>query len=295
MDYASTVWHNPLKDKRHLKWLDTVQRSALICILSAFRTIATATMEVEIYILPTHLRLKQRAQKVIVKLCILPHSHPMHDVLSRARRRRDNVGARCRFPLAESMKTMKTEQLTGLETINPTPTTPWNAPPFVEINIKPDRDKASENATTLLASPGTVIYLDTSGQKGHLRAAAVMLNENQGVADSQQVSIASMANWSVHAAELIGIFYAVSLVLKTARLRPTDETTPEHKTRTILCDNMSALQAIKNPHNNSRQQIIYAILQAASELKAQGIPLRLQWIPGHSNNPGNNAADSLAK
>ncbi|THC94016.1 hypothetical protein EYZ11_006525 [Aspergillus tanneri] len=157
LDYASTVWHNPLRDKRHLKWLDTVQRSALIRILSAFRTTATATMEVETYILPTHLRLKQRAQNVIVKLYTLPRSHPIHDVLSRARRRRDNVGARCRFPLAESMKTMKVEQLTGLETIDPTPTTPWNAPPFVEIDIKADRDKAKENATTLLSSPGRVI------------------------------------------------------------------------------------------------------------------------------------------
>jgi hypothetical protein len=55
MDYASTVWHNPLKDKRHLRVLDTVQRSALIRILSAFRTVATATMEVETYTLPTHL------------------------------------------------------------------------------------------------------------------------------------------------------------------------------------------------------------------------------------------------
>ncbi|GFF62105.1 RNA-directed DNA polymerase (Reverse transcriptase) [Aspergillus udagawae] len=55
MDYASTVWHNPLKDKRHLRVLDTAQRSALIRILSAFRTVATATMEVETYTLQKHL------------------------------------------------------------------------------------------------------------------------------------------------------------------------------------------------------------------------------------------------
>jgi hypothetical protein len=33
------------------------------------------------------------------------------------------------------MKTMKVEQLTGLETIDPTPTTPWNAPPFVKLTL----------------------------------------------------------------------------------------------------------------------------------------------------------------
>ena len=36
VDYASTVWHNPLKDKTHLRVLGTVQRAALIRILSAF-------------------------------------------------------------------------------------------------------------------------------------------------------------------------------------------------------------------------------------------------------------------
>ncbi|KAG2001218.1 hypothetical protein GB937_010390 [Aspergillus fischeri] len=98
MDYASTVWHNPLKDKRHLRVLNTVQRSALIQILSAFQTVATTTMEVETYMLPTHLRLKQRAQNVIVSLCTLPRDHPVREVLSRARRRRDNVGSQPRFP-----------------------------------------------------------------------------------------------------------------------------------------------------------------------------------------------------
>ncbi|KAI3043038.1 hypothetical protein CBS147353_11848 [Aspergillus niger] len=295
MVYASTVWYNPLKDKRHLKWLDTVQRSALIRILSAFRTIATATMEVETYVLPTHLRLKQRVQEVIVKLCTLPRSHPVHDVLSRARRRRDNVGARCRFPLAESMKTMKLEQLDGLETIDLTLMTLWEATPFVETDIESDRDKAQEKATALLASPSAVIYTDTSGKKGILGAAAVIVDRGQAVAETRQVSIGSMTNWSVHAAELIGIFFAISLALKIARRRPAATTTPEDETATILCDNTSALQAIRKPRRRSGQRIIHAILQAASELKARGVPLRLQWIPGHSDNPGNNAADKLAK
>ncbi|CAG8879488.1 unnamed protein product [Penicillium salamii] len=103
-----------------------------------------------------------------------------------------------------------------------------------------------------------------------------------------------MDRWSVHVAELIGIFYAVSIVFKISNQRPRTE----HKgktTATILCDSRSALQAIQNPGNKSGQCIIHAILQAATEVQAKGIALRLQWIPGHCDNPGNDAVDRLAK
>jgi hypothetical protein len=68
IDYASTVWHDPLRNKSHLRLLETVQRTALIRILSAFQTVSTDALEVESHILPTHLRLKQRGQTVAAPL-----------------------------------------------------------------------------------------------------------------------------------------------------------------------------------------------------------------------------------
>jgi ribonuclease HI len=103
-----------------------------------------------------------------------------------------------------------------------------------------------------------------------------------------------MDRWSVHVAELIGIFYAVSIVFKISHQQPRtehDRTT----TATILCDSRSTLQAIQNPGNKSGQRITHAILQAAIEVQAKGISLRLQWIPRHCDNAGNDAADRLAK
>ena len=72
VDYASTVWHNPLKDKTHLRALGTVQRTALIRVLSAFKTVSTAALEIESFTLPTHLRMKQCAEIVTARLCTLP-------------------------------------------------------------------------------------------------------------------------------------------------------------------------------------------------------------------------------
>ena len=58
---------------------------------------------------------------------------------------------------------------------------------------------------------------------------------------------------------------------------------------------MSALQAIQNPGNKSGQQIIHTILRTATNTKTHGIAVRLLWVPGHCDEPGNDTADRLAK
>ena len=77
IEYASMVWHGPLRDKTHLRYLRTVQKAALIQIFSTFRTAATSTLEVKAHVLLTHLRLCHRAQTTIAKLHTLPRKHPI--------------------------------------------------------------------------------------------------------------------------------------------------------------------------------------------------------------------------
>jgi hypothetical protein len=102
-----------------------------------------------------------------------------------------------------------------------------------------------------------------------------------------------MEHWSVYAAELMAIYYAISLVYLL--VMKNQRTSAQREPATILSDSMSALQAISNTRNKSGQRIIQAITQSATELKTRGIPLRLQWVPGHCGDPGNETADRLAK
>jgi hypothetical protein len=83
-----------------------------------------------------------------------------------------------------------------------------------------------------------------------------------------------MEHWSVYAAELIAIYYAISLVL-TIRIENQDSLAKKQEPATILSNSISALQAISNAWNKSGQRIIQAIQQSAQELNARGIPLRL--------------------
>ena len=136
VDCASTIWHDPLRGKSHLRHLNTVQRTLLICILSAFRTVSTTSLEVEAQILPTHLRLRHRAQNSITRLRTLPRDNPIWSTLVRAQKRRKNVGSYARFPLGEALRTMNLGRLAELETINSRSLPPWRAEPSTEIEIQ---------------------------------------------------------------------------------------------------------------------------------------------------------------
>lgn len=107
---------------------------------------ATPTLEIESHTLPTHLRLKQRAQMVIARLSTLPKDHPIHDVIARGRTRSMHRNPDPQFPLAETMKTMNLKRLNPLEVIDPKPLALWHAPAFADIHVNSDREIAIEKS-----------------------------------------------------------------------------------------------------------------------------------------------------
>jgi hypothetical protein len=77
LNYTWMIWHNPDKDRGLLRVIGSLQRVVLLKILSAFETVATQTLEVEVYVTPTCFRPKQGVQNVITKLCILAEGNPV--------------------------------------------------------------------------------------------------------------------------------------------------------------------------------------------------------------------------
>ncbi|OQE11161.1 hypothetical protein PENFLA_c080G07693 [Penicillium flavigenum] len=225
-----------------------IETTSLIRILSAFRTVATTTLEVEAHVLPTRLRLRHRAQRTIASFHTLPRDHPIWSALLRAQKRRNNIGSYARFPLAEAIKTMNIERLNELETIDPRPLPLWRLDPFAEIEIGSDREIAAQKAETTRSTSDVVAYSDASSRQDHLGAAAVALDNNQEILEAQQVQVGPMSRWSVHVAELIGIFYAISVVFKIAHqhLRIADR----QLTATILCD-----RHYDNPGNDAADRL----------------------------------------
>lgn len=239
LDYASTIWDNPDKDRGLLRVLGSLQRAVLLKILSAFRTVATQTLEVEAYVTPTRPRLKQRAHNVITNLCTLPEGHPVQKVLERMKKRCIRKGTCAKLPLAEAIKTMDVEFAQNLETIDPRPLVPWRQRAFEAIDID-DGETATQKIIDIMSTPETVVFSDASGKKGNLGAAAVILDGQNRVKKSWQASVGSAKHWSVHAAELIAIYHAIGLV-------ESEHVESHGVTFTIASDSKSALQAIAIP------------------------------------------------
>jgi hypothetical protein len=145
---------------------------------------------------------------------------------------------------------METNRLRTLETINSTPQPPWQTPAFAEIDIEPDREKAKDKALARLNGADIAIFSDASGQRNELGVAAVLLDQSHQILQARQIIIGSMEHWSVYAAELMAIYYAIGLAFSTT-MKNRDTSATETKPVTILSDSMSALQAIGNMRNKS--------------------------------------------
>lgn len=297
VDYASTVWHDPLKDKMHLRALATIQREALIRILSAFKTVATQTMEVEAYLPPTRLRLKQRAQQVVLDLYTLPKGHPAREILDRAERRVAAKGTTPRCNLMQTLKTMDISKLRMLETIDRKPLKPWRVSDFQQISFARDKEDAERRLSEGARRPSTFVFTDASSRQSKVGAAAVMLDEHGQRRSGWQGSVGSSEEWTVHAAELIAIRGALDLVLGQVMTTGSsdEEGQAESRTYTIVSDSKSALQSLREPRRGSGQEIVEAIAHMVKSLGTCGARIALLWVPSHCGIQGNEEADRMAK
>ena len=81
---------------------------------------------------------------------------------------------------------------------------------------------------------------DASAKESNLGAAVVGLDRYNNIQRAKQISIGTAKHWSVHAAELIAIYYAVDIV-EDAHSEDNCEPNSQDQTFTIVSDSKSAL------------------------------------------------------
>ena len=94
----------------------------------------------------------------------------------------------------------------------------------------------------------------------------------------------------VYDAELFGASHAIN----TLTLAALNEVRPPRDIW-IFLDNAAAIQRLQHLRPGPGQRVASAVHQVAKELTKNNIKLHIHWVPGHTNVPGNEKADALAK
>jgi len=89
---------------------------------------ATQTLEMETYVLPTRLRLKQRGQDVVLGLTTVSKDHPIQTALERAKKRAAAKGNNTRLAFAQVLKAMSEIPAHPVGLVDPRLLKPWRTP-----------------------------------------------------------------------------------------------------------------------------------------------------------------------
>jgi len=282
MDYAAIVWHRPTKRGQTITSdkVEAAQRTAMKAILGTFRTTTTSALEIDSFLLPTHLRLRKKVLQSYTCMQTTQEKHPIHQVIKRANNSKSKVHLTTLEYLARSYPEFVNNPL---ETIKPYARPPWWIPSFT-ICIPPNKKAAKASHDQTIHDSDTIsIYTDGSGIDGHIGAAAYSPTTSQ----TQRLYLGSEANYNVYTAEISALELATTIA---------KEAPPNYTKCVIYVDSQAAIKGIIKPHKQSGQTIITAAIDCIESLQCQRpMEVTIAWIPGHKDIEGNEIVDQQAK
>jgi exonuclease III len=263
MDYASNVWMHAARESE-MAALNKAQRIGAQAITGAFQSVAVAIAEAEAYIRPVHQRHNERATKLWIGIHTLPDTHPLKHLRTRAFQR--FVSPLQKIALAH-------QPVKGIETIQSFAVPPWDK--RINTIVIPDHKEAAQAARD---AQGIVVAVCSSEKNGIVGMGGAVCDTTSAWSSyaisstSYAVTLGSRDRLNPYFAELIAISTAIqSLVGLPVRNRVI----------TILSSNLSALQAINHPRQQSGQSYICQIYEAVDRLKATGNQVFAIWAPAH--------------
>ncbi|OOZ40505.1 reverse transcriptase domain-containing protein [Solemya elarraichensis gill symbiont] len=290
LDYGSQAYNSASNSMK--KKLDVVVHKALRLCIGATTTTPILAMHVETGELPLQERRDYLILKYYFKLLQAPKTHPLYPKISGNWFYDILTDNHKQSPFFHSVRTlMKEFSIPDIKVMRKlsSPIPPWNYIPPIQHNDLTQlisKNDSNPNYTEAISKEyiernwSQYMHIYTDGSKIDKKCAASFciptFHFSKGVRLPDCLSI--------HTCELIAILLALDWIQDTIAERIV-----------VLVDSISALEAIFNPSNNSKSQIILDILHLHTNLTQQAVEIHYDWIPSHMNIYGNDWADSVAK
>ncbi|KAJ6078205.1 uncharacterized protein N7446_001141 [Penicillium canescens] len=277
-----------------------LQKRAAVLISGAFKSISTAALDIELFLLPMKLRLQQTIEECAMRILTGPQwACPRSAKMARKPTERRIGGWTPLEALVWKKGPLK------LESSNTDSAEKWEErvafvlPPWerrISCFIEPSEAALATHDTIIQQKrtqedTASFIYTDGSGFESHIGAAAVNIHDGDTVISDRRY-LGTERQSTVYAAELSGIEMALDRAISDNKGTPTSTKAREV---IILSDSQAAIQAVQNPQRPSGQDVLSLLYDHVRVLRSQSISITLRWIPAHVGVPGNEAADGNAK
>ena len=297
MDYSLAL--QSLSSPSTQETLDKIQNNALRFISGAMKTTPTAACEIHTNIEPFHLRREAAVVETVERLKRQEEKHPNRKIADNYNSK-ERIKKKSIMSVANKLKEKYTlpeeRQPILLFDINNHPSKNLETP-IIKQQLIEDIRKKDESVFLLSIALETIdtypkewihIYTDGSASQGTTNAGYGSLVQfpDGSRSDLHNSCGKFCSNYEAEATAISKSINFVAALFENSSIPKTD--------LVIFSDAKSVLQAIENA--NEKDSVIRNLSQDISNIiTAHNIKVTLQWIPGHSNIPGNEKADMLAK
>jgi hypothetical protein len=276
IDYASNVWKHRCRAAQ-MKVINRIQRIGAQAIIGTFNTVATAVAEAEASIQSVQERFERKAIKFWVRRQTLPTSHPL-------RRIRPQSFKRHISPFQKMAAAYRDLLVDRLETIEAFPQPPWES--RIHTVVEEDGDRASKATQTGWAVRAATGSSARNGIVGHGTAVLLPLSHRRGGSTTTgSTTVGPRTEQNPYTAELMAIAEVLESLSKRVR----------YLAIYVFSTNKAAVLAAGRPRQQSGQQEIRRIYNAAKTLESEGNKVTIFWLPAEVESDLKWAAKTAAK